>query len=144
MIEPVLTAEQRQRPSWTCWKKLVELYVACIQHEFTLADIKRVDDLVIQHSQLFDSVSAYCGFKRPKHHFMTHLAGDIYNYGPMREYWTFGFEGFNKVIKSAARRSNWRRESYDICKLWSLRAARWLHSARMSHVSQSARVSVRV
>jgi hypothetical protein len=135
MIEPLLTDEQRRRPSWLSWKKLVELYVCCVQHEFTLADIKRIDDLVIQHSQLFDMVPRYNGLKRPKHHHLTHVAGDIYNYGPLRGYWTFGFEGFNKVIKSAARMSNWRRESYDICKHWSLRSARWLHSASMRRAS---------
>lgn len=43
-----------------------------------------------------------------------------------RGYWTFGFEGFNKVIKTGGRGSNWRHESYDIMSWWSIRSARWL------------------
>jgi hypothetical protein len=117
-------------PSWRSWKKLVEVYASFVQSEFTQEDIERIDDLVVQHSQLFDQVPVYAGLKRPKHHFMTHIAGDIHRYGPPRGYWTFGFEGFNKVIKSAARKSNWRRDSYDIMKFWSLRSARWLYGSR--------------
>jgi hypothetical protein len=116
-------------PSWRSWKKLVELYACFCQYEFTTRDITRIDDLVVQHSQLFDKVGVYAGLKRPKHHFATHIAGDIYKYGPPRGYWTFGFESLNRVIKAAARKSNWRRDSYDIMKFWSMRSARWLRES---------------
>ena len=35
-----------------------------------------------------------------------------------------GFEGFNKVIKAGAQRSNWRNESLSIMQYWSMRSAR--------------------
>jgi hypothetical protein len=103
-----------------------------VQSEFTDADIKRVDDLVLEHSALFDKVSVYNGLKRPKHHFLTHFAQNIFDFGPPRGYWCFGFEGYNKVIKQGARRTNWKHESHDIMRWWSVRSARALRMLRRS------------
>jgi hypothetical protein len=85
-----------------------------IKHELTVADVERIDDLQYEHAVLFASVPQYAGMKRPKHHFLTHLARDIWNYGPPRGYWTFGYESFNKVIKAGAQRSNFKNETWSI------------------------------
>ncbi|OCH87011.1 hypothetical protein OBBRIDRAFT_851644 [Obba rivulosa] len=37
---------------------------------------------------------------RPNHHYATHTAECINDYGPLREFWTFIFEWMNKVLKS--------------------------------------------
>ncbi|KAI0776322.1 hypothetical protein BD413DRAFT_610989 [Trametes elegans] len=37
---------------------------------------------------------------RPNHHYATHTAEFIRDYGPLREFWTFLFERLNKVLKS--------------------------------------------
>ncbi|KAJ7143704.1 hypothetical protein C8R44DRAFT_724739 [Mycena epipterygia] len=37
---------------------------------------------------------------RPNHHYATHTAQNVRNYGPLREFWTFLFERLNKVLKS--------------------------------------------
>ena len=58
------------------------------------AYVKRLDTLQIEHSQLFARVAEYSGLRRPKHHFMTHLALDVWRFGPPRGYWCFGFEGY--------------------------------------------------
>ena len=79
--------------------------------------------LVLEHSALFDAVPEYAGLKRPKHHFLVHLAGDVWRYGPPRGYWCFGFEGFNKIIKAGAQRSNWKNETVSIMRYWSMRSA---------------------
>ena len=97
-----------------------------IQHELTQADIRRIDELQYEHSALFDKVSEYKGLKRPKHHFAVHLALDAWRYGPPREYWCFGFEAFNKVIKKGAQRSNWKNETVSTMNYWSMRSARML------------------
>ena len=64
------------------------------------------------------------GLKRPKHHFMSHLALDVWRFGPPHGYWCFGFESFNKVIKAGAQRTNWRDTTYSIMQYWSVRSAR--------------------
>lgn len=37
---------------------------------------------------------------RPNHHYATHTAEFIRDYGPMREFWTFVFERLNKILKA--------------------------------------------
>ncbi|THU76896.1 hypothetical protein K435DRAFT_878595 [Dendrothele bispora CBS 962.96] len=37
---------------------------------------------------------------RPNHHYATHTASNIRNYGPLHEFWTFLFERLNRVLKS--------------------------------------------
>ncbi|KAI8985713.1 hypothetical protein BD414DRAFT_394137, partial [Trametes punicea] len=40
------------------------------------------------------------GVIRPNHHYATHTAEFIRDYGPLRGYWTFIFERLNKILKS--------------------------------------------
>ena len=113
----------KAHPAWRSWLKLVELFALVVQHSLALTDIERIDDLVLEHSALFDAVPEYAGLKRPKHHFAQHLALDAWRFGPPRGYWCFGFEGFNKVIKKGASLSNWKDETVSIMKYWSVRSA---------------------
>ena len=66
---------------------------------------------------------AFNGLKRPKHHFLSHLALDVWRYGPPRGYWCFGFESFNKVIKAGSARTNWKNETVGIMRYWSMKSA---------------------
>ena len=126
ILDPLLTDEMRAHPAWLSWLKLVEHFSLAIQPRLHRDDIKRLDDLQLEHSRLFDAVPEYNGLKRPKHHFLVHLPLDLWRFGPPRGYWCFGFEGFNRVIKSGAQRSNWRNTSLSIMRYWSARSARML------------------
>ena len=86
--------------------------------------VERVDDLVLKHRELFNMVPEYHGKARPKHHFLSHLALNIWNYGPPRGYWCFGFEGFNRTIKAGAKRSHFKGETVACMRFWSMRSAR--------------------
>lgn len=37
---------------------------------------------------------------RPNHHYATHIAPCVYDFGPLHAFWTFLFERINKVLKS--------------------------------------------
>ena len=126
VLDPLLTPSIRAQPFWKCWVVHCQLFALCLQHEVTIAEIHRVDDLQLEHSRLFDLVPEYNGLKRPKHHFFCHLAPDMYHYGPLRGLWTFGFEGFNAIIKEGAEKSNYKNETVSIMRHWSMRHARWL------------------
>jgi len=126
VIDPLLTDAMRRHPAWLSWLKLVELFMVVVQHSLRVEDIQLIDDLQCEHSRLFDCVPEYNGLKRPKHHFMSHLPWDVWRYGPPRGYWCFGFEGFNRVIKHGARRSNWKDATMSIMLYWSCRSARSL------------------
>ena len=137
ILSPLLTDQMRAHPAWASWVKLVELFTMCIKHELDVSDIERIDDLQIEYVTLFLAVPEYAGFYRPKHHFLTHLARDIWRYGPPRGFWTFGFESFNKVIKAGAKRSNFRCETLSIMEYWSMWSARTLlREQREQHVRQ--------
>jgi hypothetical protein len=69
-------------------------------------------------------VPEYIGLRRPKHHFLSHLAVDAWRYGPPRGFWCFGFESFNKVLKKGVRRANFKNESVGCMRYWSMYAAR--------------------
>ena len=126
ILDPLLSDEMRSHPAWLSWLKLVELFATCVQHSFHTSDIQRIDELVLEHSRLFDAVPSYNGLKRPKHHFMSHLALDLWRFGPLRGYWCFGFEAFNRVIKHGAQKSNWKNTTCSIMMYWSARSARVL------------------
>jgi hypothetical protein len=116
----------RADPVWKCWVKLVELYSHVILHEIDMDTLKKIDDLQFEYHSLYDLVPEYHGLKRPKHHFLVHLAGDIWRFGPPRGYWCFGFESFNKVMKAGCRMSNKRCTVLSVMQYWSMRHARAL------------------
>jgi hypothetical protein len=126
ILDPIITDEMRADPAWICWLKLVELFTLTIQHTLHVNDIKLVDDAVLEHSRLFDCVPEYNGLKRPKHHFLSHLAMDIWRFGPPRGYWCFGFESFNRIIKKGGKQSNWKNTTVSVMEYWSARSARAL------------------
>ena len=68
-------------------------------------------------------VPEYEGLIKPKHHFLTHLALDIYRYGPPRGYWCMSFEAFNAIVKRAANRSNFKNECMSVLCFWSMKSA---------------------
>ncbi|KAI0276549.1 hypothetical protein BC826DRAFT_928315, partial [Russula brevipes] len=37
---------------------------------------------------------------KPNHHYATHIAECVRNFGPLQDFWTFLFERLNKVLKS--------------------------------------------
>ena len=124
IFAPLLTDAMKQHPAWLSWLKLVELFNHTVQHTMHVDDIKLIDDMVLEHSALFDKVPEYNGLKRPKHHFLCHLALDIWRFGPPRGYWCFGFEHFNQLIKRAAQSSNWKSTTVSIMRYWSAYSAR--------------------
>ena len=121
----------RASPAWASWLKLVELFALIVQHTIEVEDIERIDDLQLEHSALFDKVPQYAGMKRPKHHFLAHVAHDVWRFGPPRGVWCFGFEAFNKVFKAGAQRSNFKCPEVAIMQYWSMMSARSLLSGKV-------------
>ena len=132
VIDPVLTPAMRAHPAWLSWLKHVELFSLAIKHELNVSDVTRLDDLQLEYTQLFELVPEYEGLFRPKHHFLAHLARDVWRFGPPRGYRCFGFESFNRVIKAGAQHSNWKRSSLSIMQYWSMQSARGLVKRRRS------------
>ena len=114
----------KAHPAWASWCKLVQLFTLTIQHTLRAGDVKRLDELQLEYSELFDAVPEYNGLKRPKHHFCSHVPLDAWRYGPPRGYWCFGYEHFNSVLKSGAKRCRWKNEVVSIARYWSMWSGR--------------------
>ena len=110
-------------PAWASWCKLVELFSVTVQHSLKVEDVQRIDDLQLEHGKLFNLVPEYHGLRRPKHHFLSHVPNDVWNYGPGRGYWCFGFESFNRIIKRGSRRANFRNETLSCMLYWAMWSA---------------------
>ena len=124
IFTPLLTPDLLRHPAWASWCKLVELFSVVVQHKLTVQDVQVIDDLQLEYTRLFNLVPEYVGYRRPKHHFLSHLAVDVWRFGPPRGYWCFGFEAFNKVLKAGAKRSNYRATSLSVMRHWSVVSAR--------------------
>ncbi|KAJ7156359.1 hypothetical protein C8R46DRAFT_1115786 [Mycena filopes] len=70
-----------------------------VSDEITEAQLRASDTLLRDYCQ--ELVELYgAEVIRPNHHYATHTARCVRNYGPLREFWTFLFERLNKVLKS--------------------------------------------
>lgn len=145
VLDPILTQEMRKHPAWSCWCDLVALFTFLQKREFDVTDIERIDDMQLAYTASFDRVPEFRGLARPKHHFLTHLAASIWRHGPPCEYWCFGFEAFNKVMKAGGRVSNGKNTVRDVMEYWSLSTARAMQRAQDEDlVSSSEHVVKRV
>lgn len=116
----------QRHPAWLSWLKLVEVFAFVCKPTFETGDIEKLDDLILNHSELFDLVPQYNGLKRLKHHLLVHMPGDLWRFGPPKGYWCFGFEGFNNIIKAGAEKSNFKDVTTSIMRYWQYRSARKL------------------
>ncbi|KAF8131720.1 hypothetical protein K438DRAFT_1788225 [Mycena galopus ATCC 62051] len=84
-------------PSNFC--KLSSAIKLLLAHPITHAQIDESERLL--RSYLPELITLYGeDVIKPNHHYATHTAEDVRNYGPLQEFWTFLFERINKVLKS--------------------------------------------
>lgn len=115
---------------------MVELFSIFVKHSLDAADIRKIDQLQLEHARLFATGPEYADMFRPKHHFLAHAALDAWRFGPLRGYWCFGFESFNKVMKAGAERSNWKNETLSIMEYWAMRSGHEYVQSDRKHVTQ--------
>ncbi|THU81926.1 hypothetical protein K435DRAFT_692588, partial [Dendrothele bispora CBS 962.96] len=79
--------------------KLATALVLFTAHLINDEDVERADILIREYcTELIELYGA--SVIRPNHHYATHTASNIRNYGPLHEFWTFLFERLNRVLKS--------------------------------------------
>ncbi|KAG0705870.1 hypothetical protein DFH29DRAFT_996311 [Suillus ampliporus] len=70
-----------------------------MQHTLSDADIDSADTLIRQYvTKLLKLYGS--NVIKPNHHYATHIATFVRNFGPLHDFWTFLFERLNKVLKS--------------------------------------------
>lgn len=106
---------------WRCWKLMVAITMACMQHSFSRAHVELLDRLIVKHQQLFLSIPEYAHLFKPKHHFCSHIPLDILRFGPARHYWCMRFEAMNQVFKQIAKGGSFRDTCKRCAEFFSLR-----------------------
>ena len=122
LIEPLLS--DKSHPSWKVLLALVDVVERYNAHSFTLAAISDLDDAITKYIQLYRKVPQFKDQMRPKHHFLTHTAVDIINFGPPRFFWCFGYEAKNQEVKRAAASSNFKDVIKSASKILALQSAK--------------------
>ncbi|KAG0694715.1 hypothetical protein DFH29DRAFT_1006099 [Suillus ampliporus] len=70
-----------------------------MQHTLSDTDIDSADRLIRQY--VTELLKLYgSNVIKPNHHYATHIATFVRNFGPLHDFWTFLFERLNKVLKS--------------------------------------------
>ena len=122
LLQPLVTTTSC--PAWASWQALVEVVQRYTAREFTYESVRELDKAISTHLRLYQRVPQYSGRLRPKHHFLTHTAMDILNFGPPRQFWCFGYEAKNQAVKRAANASNFRDVVKSAAKTLAMQAAK--------------------
>lgn len=79
--------------------KLCQALRILISREVTTAQVNHADSLLREYCT--ELLTLYgTDVMRPNHHYATHTASFIRDFGPLHGFWTFLFERLNKVLKS--------------------------------------------
>ena len=73
MIDPLLDAAERARPSWKSWKAHVRLLSFCLRYSYVPTDEQLLNRLVLEFLTLFRAAYPE-SYSKPKHHMIEHLA----------------------------------------------------------------------
>ena len=106
LLEPLI--KTTSSPAWASWKALARVVKLYVASSFTEASVIELDIAIANHMSLYKLVPQYKGRLRPKHHFLTHTAVDILNFGAPRNFWCFGYEAKNQEVKQAVAASNFK------------------------------------
>ena len=124
VLEPLV---HTSGPVWKMWLAMVDVVERYVAESFTLRTIMDLDGAIAKYLRLYQAVPQFRGRMRPKHHFLTHTASDIINFGPPRQFWCFGYEAKNQEVKRAACASNFKDVIKSATRTMSLQAAKSLH-----------------
>jgi hypothetical protein len=111
---------------WNCFLKLLMICEICTAPVLSHDSAAYVEVLVEEHHTLFKTL--YEETIIPKMHFMVHLAEQILNYGPLIHTWTMRHEAKLRVIKRAARVSNYKNVCQTVAKRHQHLLCWYMHS----------------
>ena len=132
----ILNGSSDRATPWLSWLQLVKVTVLTLKYSYTMAEVRQLDESIVEHQRIFTSINEYELLYKPKHHFTTHLPHDIVMYGPLRHFWCFRFEAMNQVIKLIAQGSNYMNLNKRIADYWCFKSAADYKSGKLSSWGQ--------
>ena len=103
---------------WMVWVVHVAIVGQMMRFSFTYADLQLLEKTNLKWQELYYSVPEYYDTWRPKVHWSTHLAHDIFLWGPVRLLWAMIMEMKNREFKLACKRSNYFNPVKSVCEFW--------------------------
>lgn len=83
LLHIFVPADRQDHLVWRCWCLHYEYFMICLQKEFPLSDIRRLDICLYEMQSLFLEIYGD-GCWLPKNNFAQHLPLDILRWGPLR------------------------------------------------------------
>ena len=132
MIEPMLDANSRSRPTWRTWRAHVRFLRFCLRYTYIADDDEvTLERLVNEFLELFTSTYPD-NYYKPKHHMIEHLKKYLRLYGPFRHMWTLPHEAFLLHLKQLCQASNYKTVPFTVLRNWALGRALTLASGESS------------
>lgn len=104
----------RDDPNWKCFLKLLEICEICTAPVLSADDVSCLELLIEEHHIQFKLL--YNERLIPKMHFMIHYPQQILNFGPLIHTWTMRHEAKLRIIKRAAKVSNFKNVCQTVSK----------------------------
>lgn len=116
-IFPILVGDliPRDDSYWDCFLKLLKICEICVAPMLSADTAAYIEVLIEEHHTMFKSLYEDASII-PKMHFMVHFAEQILNYGPLIHTWTMRHEAKLRIIKRAARVSNYKNVCQTVAK----------------------------
>ena len=103
---------------WMVWVVHVAIVGQMMRFSFTYADLQLLEKTNLKWQVLYYLVPEYYDTWRPKVHWSTHLAHDIFLWGPVRLLWAMIMEMKNREFKLACKRSNYFNPVKSVGEFW--------------------------
>lgn len=116
-ILPLLVGDRvpTDNPYWECYNLLLRVCDVCTSSSLTVDSAAYLEHLIEEHHTKFKSLYPNASII-PKMHFMVHYPQQIINYGPLVHTWTMRHEAKLRVLKRAARISNFKNVCQTVAK----------------------------
>ena len=137
-IFPVLIGDlvPRGDSNWDCFLKLLKICEICTAPVLSADSAAYLEVLVEEHHDQFKAV--YPGISIiPKMHFMIHFAQQILKFGPLIQAWTMRHEAKLRIIKRAARVSNFKNICQSVAKRHQHLLCYYIHTNQLLNISVS-------
>ena len=131
-IFPLLVGDliPRDNPHWDCFLKLLEICDVCTAPVLSADTAAYLELLVEEHHSQF--VLLYPGNSViPKLHFLIHFARQIVKFGPLVHTWTMRYEAKLRIMKRAARVSNFKNVCQTVTKRHQHLLCYYIHSKKL-------------
>jgi hypothetical protein len=129
---------------WKAWVMHVHVISTMMRTEFTMADLYRLEDMLIEDQELHFSVPEYHDTWVPKYHWAQHLALDIFRWAPPRFLWCMLMEMKNAQFKRGCKRSNNHNPTKSTALYWVEKSAHELKNKKAKQHCDTSDSKVKV